>query len=256
MSAGGRVAILVPEQNAELGTAIVGRHEEAAVHVGVPAGLVTQQPAHAVDFLAARRRTRAGRGPCHPGSRAPRDRRSETARRRCGNRSRRSRFAESLVRGGAVGRVGPVTAARHADAIVVGLGAMGSATAHQLALRGASVLAFDQYGPPHEFGSTHGDTRITRLAIGEGLDYVPLVRRSHEIWRGLERESGAHLLTQCGGLILGRPRRPVPRPDPRCGARVRDRAREPVPRGDRRPVSDVRASITRCRATTSPRPAT
>ncbi len=98
-----------------------------------------------------------------------------------------------------------MTAARHADAIVVGLGAMGSATAHQLALRGASVLAFDQYGPPHELGSTHGDTRITRLAIGEGLDYVPLVRRSHEIWRGLERESGAHLLTQCGGLILGRP---------------------------------------------------
>ncbi len=55
VSAGGRVAILVPEQNAKVGTAIVGRHEEAAVHVGVPAGLVTQQPAHAVDFLAARR---------------------------------------------------------------------------------------------------------------------------------------------------------------------------------------------------------
>ncbi len=82
---------------------------------------------------------------------------------------------------------------------------MGSAVSHQLALRGASVLAFDQYSPPHELGSTHGDTRITRLAIGEGLEYVPLVRRSHEIWRELERQTGARLLTQCGALILARP---------------------------------------------------
>jgi sarcosine oxidase len=97
-----------------------------------------------------------------------------------------------------------VTPARHADVIVVGLGAMGSATAHRLALRGASVLAFDQYRPPHALGSTHGDTRITRLAIGEGLDYVPLVRRSHVLWRELEQQTGVRLLTQCGGLILGR----------------------------------------------------
>jgi sarcosine oxidase len=102
-------------------------------------------------------------------------------------------------------RVGPVTSARNADVIVVGLGAMGSATAHHLAGRGASVLAFDQYSPPHELGSTHGDTRITRLAIGEGLEFVPLVRRSHELWRELERETATQLLTQCGGLILGRP---------------------------------------------------
>src|SRR5580698_68497 len=81
---------------------------------------------------------------------------------------------------------------------------MGSATAHRLALREASVLAFDQYRPPHALGSTHGDTRITRLAIGEGLDYVPLVRRSHVLWRELEQQTGVRLLTQCGGLILGR----------------------------------------------------
>lgn len=81
---------------------------------------------------------------------------------------------------------------------------MGSATARELAIRGASVLAFDQYRPPHEFGSTHGDTRITRLAIGEGSEYVPFVRRSHELWRELERETSTTLLTQCGGLILGR----------------------------------------------------
>ncbi len=88
------------------------------------------------------------------------------------------------------------------DVIVVGLGAMGSATVYQLAKAGACVLGIDQFAPPHKLGSTHGDTRITRLAIGEGMEYVPLVKRSHEIWRELEKETGYELLTQCGGLIM------------------------------------------------------
>jgi sarcosine oxidase len=86
--------------------------------------------------------------------------------------------------------------------IVVGLGAMGSATCFQLAARGVSVLGIDRYQPPHPYGSTHGDTRISRLAIGEGPEYVPLVRRSHELWREIERQTGVPLLTQSGGLIL------------------------------------------------------
>jgi sarcosine oxidase len=90
-----------------------------------------------------------------------------------------------------------------ADVIVVGLGAMGSATALRLALRGVSVIGIDQHHPPHPYGSTHGETRITRLAIGEGPEYVPLVRRSHELWGELERQSGARLLTRSGGLIIG-----------------------------------------------------
>ena len=49
------------------------------------------------------------------------------------------------------------------DVIVLGLGAMGASASYQLALRGASVLGLDQFDPPHERGSTHGDTRITRL---------------------------------------------------------------------------------------------
>jgi sarcosine oxidase len=91
---------------------------------------------------------------------------------------------------------------RNADVIVVGLGAMGSATCFQLAARGVSVIGIDRYEPPHPYGSTHGDTRITRLAIGEGPDYVPLVRRSHELWREIEQQTGAQLLTRSGGLIL------------------------------------------------------
>jgi sarcosine oxidase len=88
------------------------------------------------------------------------------------------------------------------DVIVIGLGAMGSAALYQLAKRGVRVLGIDRFVPPHEQGSSHGDTRITRLAIGEGAHYTPLVKRSHEIWRQIEREIGADLLTQCGELII------------------------------------------------------
>ena len=95
-----------------------------------------------------------------------------------------------------------------ADVIIVGLGAMGSATCFALAARGASVIGIDQYEPPHPYGSTHGDTRMTRLAVGEGAEYVPLVRRSHELWREIERLAGVELLTQPGGLVLADPGNP------------------------------------------------
>lgn len=88
------------------------------------------------------------------------------------------------------------------DVIVLGLGAAGSATLYQLARRGAKVLGIDRFSPPHVHGSTHGDTRVTRLAIGEGAHYTPLAQRSHQIWRELEAATGTELLTECGGLIM------------------------------------------------------
>ena len=91
------------------------------------------------------------------------------------------------------------------EVIVVGLGAMGSSVSWQLARRGVGVLGFDQYTPPHDGGSTHGESRISRLAVAEGDEYVPLVRRSHELWREIEAESGHTLLTQTGGLVIGGP---------------------------------------------------
>lgn len=90
------------------------------------------------------------------------------------------------------------------DVLVIGLGAMGSAAVYQLAKRGANVMAVDQFKPPHAHGSTHGETRITRQAIGEGRQFVPLAQRSHELWREMERETGHTLLTQSGGLIVAR----------------------------------------------------
>ncbi len=91
------------------------------------------------------------------------------------------------------------------DVVVAGLGAMGSATVYQLARSGVSVLGLDRYHPPHSLGSTHGDTRITRVAVGEGLEYVPLVRRSHEIWREIEQQARVEILSQCGGLVMAPP---------------------------------------------------
>ncbi len=81
---------------------------------------------------------------------------------------------------------------------------MGSAATFQLAQRGLRVIGVDRFRPPHNRGSTHGDTRITRLAVGEGPEHVPLVRRSHELWRELETASGSSLLEQVGGLVIGR----------------------------------------------------
>jgi sarcosine oxidase len=92
-----------------------------------------------------------------------------------------------------------------ADVIVVGLGAMGSMAAWRLAARGARVLGFDRFQPPHAWGSSHGETRIIRSAYYEAPEYVPLVVRAFELWRALEAESETALLTMTGALSIGRP---------------------------------------------------
>jgi sarcosine oxidase len=91
------------------------------------------------------------------------------------------------------------------DAIIIGLGAMGSAAAYHLAKAGQRVLGLDRYRPPHAFGSSHGQTRIIREAYFEHPAYVPLVQRAYELWSQLERESKRHLFTQTGGLMIGPP---------------------------------------------------
>ncbi|MHA6729089.1 N-methyl-L-tryptophan oxidase [Devosia sp. A369] len=88
------------------------------------------------------------------------------------------------------------------DIAVIGLGAMGSATAYQLAKRGAKVIGTDRFAPPHAEGSTHGETRITRRGIGEGEAYVPLAMRSHELWREIEAETGQDMLFEVGSIII------------------------------------------------------
>jgi len=88
---------------------------------------------------------------------------------------------------------------------VIGLGAMGSATAYHAARRGQRVLGLDAYPRGHKNGSSHGTTRIIREAYFEAPEYVPLVQRAYTLWRELEAESGRHLLTITGGLNIGVP---------------------------------------------------
>jgi len=88
---------------------------------------------------------------------------------------------------------------------VVGCGAMGAAAGWRLQKRGAEVVCFDRYSPPHEIGSTHGESRVTRTAYFEGPWYVPLLKETFGMWRELEAESKQQLLTLTGLLMIGAP---------------------------------------------------
>jgi sarcosine oxidase len=89
------------------------------------------------------------------------------------------------------------------DAIVLGVGGMGSATVYHLARRGKRVLGLERYDIPNAMGSSHGVTRIIRLAYYEHPAYVPLLRRAYELWRELERGFGEQLLYITGSVDAG-----------------------------------------------------
>jgi sarcosine oxidase len=88
------------------------------------------------------------------------------------------------------------------DVAVLGLGAVGSSTLYQLSRTSANIIGIDRFEPPHTWGSSHGETRITRLAVGEGEEYVSLAKRSHEIWEEVELLSGQSIKTRTGGLLI------------------------------------------------------
>ena len=92
-----------------------------------------------------------------------------------------------------------------ADVAVVGLGAMGSMTAWQLAETGASVLGFEQFGIAHDRGAAGGEFRLFRMAYHEGPEYVPLLRRARQLWMELAAVSGRALFVPTGCLSIGLP---------------------------------------------------
>ncbi|MGE3803950.1 MAG: N-methyl-L-tryptophan oxidase [Gemmataceae bacterium] len=91
------------------------------------------------------------------------------------------------------------------DVIVLGLGAMGSSAAYELARRCRRVLGLEQFNLGHDRGSSHGQTRIIRKAYFEHPDYVPLLHRAFERWYELEQLRAEHLFTECGCLNIGQP---------------------------------------------------
>src|SRR5215211_9317278 len=89
------------------------------------------------------------------------------------------------------------------DAIVVGVGGMGSAACFHLARRGRRVLGLERFDIPHAMGSSHGVTRIIRLPYYEDPAYVPLLRRAYALWRELEAATGRRVMHLHGSLDGG-----------------------------------------------------
>ena len=95
------------------------------------------------------------------------------------------------------------------DAVVVGLGTVGSAAAMTLATRGANVVGIDAFNPPHDRGSHHGASRSIRRAYLEGTAYVPMALRAWDLWRKLEVDTGSELLVPTPNLTIGSPEAPA-----------------------------------------------
>jgi len=95
--------------------------------------------------------------------------------------------------------------ALHYDAIVIGVGSMGSATCYYLAQRGHKVLGLEQFDISHDQGSHAGQSRIIRMAYGEDSDYVPLLQRAYANWKSLEEQTKSKVFEKTGLAYFGKP---------------------------------------------------
>jgi sarcosine oxidase len=88
------------------------------------------------------------------------------------------------------------------DAIVVGLGGIGSAAAYWLARRsGGNVLGLEQFELGHDRGASQDHSRIIRLSY-HTPGYVRLAREAYRAWAEVEKEIDAPLIVRTGGLDL------------------------------------------------------
>lgn len=90
------------------------------------------------------------------------------------------------------------------DVIIIGTGAMGSSASHYLSDNNLKVLAIDQFTPPHNNGSSHGETRIIRSSYYEHESYVPLIKESFKLWNDLQKKTDLPILEMTGGLMIGK----------------------------------------------------
>jgi sarcosine oxidase len=91
------------------------------------------------------------------------------------------------------------------EAIVIGLGAIGSAAAYWLSTRlGDRVLGLEQFELSHPNGASQDHSRIIRYSYHRP-DYVRLARRAYAAWAEVEADSGERVVTVTGGLDLWPP---------------------------------------------------
>ncbi|MBV1693496.1 MAG: FAD-dependent oxidoreductase, partial [Hyphomicrobiales bacterium] len=92
------------------------------------------------------------------------------------------------------------------DAIVIGLGGMGAAALDALARRGCRAIGLDRHDVPNDIGASYGhETRIYRFSYFEDPRYVPLMRRSYELWLELEQGQPDAIVHPVGCLEIGPP---------------------------------------------------
>jgi sarcosine oxidase len=87
--------------------------------------------------------------------------------------------------------------------VVVGLGGIGAAVLNKLSARRLRPLGLDGCKIGHDFGSSHGGSRVARQAYFEHADYVPLLKSAFDGWDRLEAETGIRCLHRIGVLLAG-----------------------------------------------------
>ncbi|WP_338889166.1 FAD-dependent oxidoreductase [Rhodococcus sovatensis] len=88
---------------------------------------------------------------------------------------------------------------------VIGLGAVGSMTAWQLASKGFKVDGYDRFAPGSDHSGAGGSTRMFRTIYPESPNYSGLLEKSSTMWRELERASGLSLMVSTGALTISTP---------------------------------------------------
>jgi len=91
------------------------------------------------------------------------------------------------------------------DVIVIGCGGFGSSAMYHLTRRGRKVIGIDRFAPPHNRGSSHGETRLIRKAYFEHPNYVPLLHRAWVLWEELADEFDEQLIVQRDLMMSGPP---------------------------------------------------
>src|SRR5688572_14902044 len=90
-----------------------------------------------------------------------------------------------------------------ADIVVLGCGAVGSATLYELARNKVKVIGIEQYGVAHDKGSSHGETRAMRQGYYDNPRYIPILKKAYQKWLSFEKEAADKFFEEVGVIKIG-----------------------------------------------------
>ncbi len=85
---------------------------------------------------------------------------------------------------------------------IVGAGIMGLSIRRSLVAAGLDVTVFDQFPPMHRRGSSHGNSRIVRVAYADSF-YAEIMRETIPLWRVWQGASTQPFLHEVGIVYFG-----------------------------------------------------